>query len=189
MTIWLIADLHLGHERLVQGWDGRPSPRSRFSSADEMNQFICDNWAQTVKRDDKVYVLGDIAWKERDLQLLAALPGRKRAVLGNHDLAPAKTYAKVFERVYGAKVIEGGYVLTHIPVHPSCLNRRSMRANIHGHLHEEVINTDLVGFNPDPSVLEYEYQPDPRYLCVSCEQVNYTPISLEAVEQRLKAFA
>ena len=51
-------------------------------------------------------------------------------------------------------------VLTHIPVHPSQFPR--FRLNIHGHLHLKVIA-------------------DTRYINVSCEQVNYTPVLLKNI--------
>ena len=54
-------------------------------------------------------------------------------------------------------------MLTHIPIHPGQLNR--FDANIHGHIHDRKID-------------------DKRYVNVSVEQINYTPISLDEVLYR-----
>jgi calcineurin-like phosphoesterase family protein len=57
-------------------------------------------------------------------------------------------------------------MLTHIPVHYCELEYR-FKKNIHGHMHEKVVL-----FND---------KPDSRYINVSCEQINYTPIALEEI--------
>lgn len=83
-TIWALADLHLsglsnkpmdifGHE-----WENHP---------DRIRQ----GWKENVKDDDLVIIPGDISWAMRfadaasDLDWLAALPGQKILVRGNHD--------------------------------------------------------------------------------------------------------
>ncbi len=181
-----MADLHLGHERLISGWDGDgKGPRAEFGTTLAMFETIRDNARKVMTDEDDFYILGDIALKDSALSLLDEIPGRKRAVLGNHDLARPNLYARHFRRVYGAKVIEGGFVCTHIPIHPNSLDRKSMQINIHGHLHERVVTRDVFeGFAE--SVRCTWNVPDPRYVCVSCEQVNYTPSSLEEIEARVE---
>ena len=75
-----ISDLHFGHKNVLK-FDRRP-----FSSVEEMNQTILDNWNNTIKSDDDVYLLGDIFWKN-DLadEILPKLKGQKHLILGNHD--------------------------------------------------------------------------------------------------------
>jgi calcineurin-like phosphoesterase family protein len=90
-------------------------------------------------------------------------------VKGNHDIFNKKGfYEKYFESVHGVRVFPYDFVCTHVPVHPSCLERDSWPNNLHGHLHEHTINSD------------------PRYLNVSVEQINYTPIPYEEVMERFK---
>ena len=66
-----------------------------------------------------------------------------------------------------------GIMLTHCPIHPMELNYR-FNKNIHGHIHENLVeyNFTLLGFKLFTRV-------DKRYVCVSCEHVNYTPKTLE----------
>lgn len=81
MTIWFTSDLHLGHERIVELCK-RP-----FSSVEEMNETIIDNWNSLVTPYDEVYVVGDFALGRRTetVPLADRLNGRKRLVPGNHD--------------------------------------------------------------------------------------------------------
>lgn len=203
--IWLIADLHLGHLKLINGWDYdgiTPSgPRKQFKSLMHMRDEIFTNWEKVVKPQDKIYVLGDIAWNSDHLQEIAMLPGKKRAVLGNHDDGHAPAYEGVFDALYGAKTLPGGILLTHIPVHESQLTRGSMQHNIHGHLHDEVMEQlhhdqwidhqiYYEGTSIERTVGRFMTQTvkvmHPKYTCVSCEQVNYTPINLEEIKAKLK---
>lgn len=170
-NIWHIADLHLGHTRLITGFgDDQQGPRAKFfATIEEHDQAIIDNWNSVVKPADKVYVMGDIALSHRSLLRVRLLNGSKRAILGNHDQDKPKIYAELFAKVYGAKCLDG-MVLTHIPVHASALTRRSMKVNLHGHMHDQEI-----WVHQDDFSLHDDY-PDPRYRCVSCEQVNFTPV-------------
>lgn len=180
---WLIADLHLGHQRLVDGWGeevgARKGPRSQFVDADAMSEHIFERWASVVAPQDRVYVLGDVAFKRPWLLAMRDLPGHKRIIGGNHDKQDADDYIKVFEKIYGVTQLEPSFVLTHIPIHPGQLSARaSMRVNIHGHLHEDVVSRDC--YSPVFSEV------DPRYVCVSCEQIDFTPINLDVIIERTK---
>ena len=75
------ADLHLGHANIVSFCD-RP-----FESVEDMNDALLANWADTVGEDDEIWVLGDVAMGRiaETLPSVAALPGRKHLVPGNHD--------------------------------------------------------------------------------------------------------
>ena len=157
---FLIADLHFGHENILKHC------RPQFRTIYEMNETIVQNWNSVVKPKDIVYLLGDIVWTLEAFQYLRRLQGRIKIILGNHDLFQVDKYLDVAEIVCGADQIVvkdfGKIILTHIPVHPQQLSER-FRMNIHGHLHEVQIKND------------------PRYVCVSCEQVNFTPINLEEI--------
>ena len=84
MTIWALADLHLSHDQ--------PKPMDIFGKAWEDHvEKIAFNWRRLVREDDLVIVPGDISWAmdlagaRADLDWLAALPGGKLLVRGNHD--------------------------------------------------------------------------------------------------------
>ena len=86
MHIYAIGDLH---------FSGVPEtkPMTVFGEHWENHrQRIIENWKQTVTPEDVVILCGDISWAmkladavEDDLKEVAALPGRKVLLRGNHD--------------------------------------------------------------------------------------------------------
>lgn len=120
MKTYLTSDLHLGH-RLVTSLRG-------FATAQEHDEAFADAWSQTVRREDIVWILGDLAMRTpHALAILGDLPGRKRLILGNHDDAHPKhrsapnrieVYAAVFEYVaQSARLRFDGFefLLSHYP--------------------------------------------------------------------------
>jgi len=84
MTIWALADPHLG--QAVQ------KPMDIFGPGWERHaERMAENWRATVGDGDWVLVPGDISWAMRlddalvDLRFLDDLPGRKVLLKGNHD--------------------------------------------------------------------------------------------------------
>ena len=128
MNRFIIADLHLGHEKvaLARG----------FTSVEDHDECITDNWNSTVNKHSSVFVLGDIVFGQSNLSKLARLNGTKKLVLGNHDKYPIRNYLPYFSQIYGSVRFKE-CVLTHIPVHESQLTR--YKKNIHGHLHSKVV--------------------------------------------------
>lgn len=149
MTTFVIADLHLGdvttHARR----------RDRFASLSAMEREIITRWNAIVTARDTVYLLGDIG-KRHGLELVRHLRGTKHLIAGNADDLDAVQRAGLFASVNVARWLPG-FLLTHIPVHPSQL--RNGTVNVHGHLHTMTLE-------------------DPRYACVSVEQTDYAPIQL-----------
>lgn len=153
MKRFVIADLHLGHKKILEF----ESARQHFSDIDHMHRTIIVKWNSVVGDKDTVYVLGDVAFKKDALHLMDRMKGRKILIKGNHDLFSLEHYLPYFEDIRACHVI-GGVILTHIPVHDSQMSRYKL--NIHGHLHSRRLN-------------------DPFYKCVSVEQTDFTPIILE----------
>jgi calcineurin-like phosphoesterase family protein len=150
MSTFFISDLHLGHENMAI--------KRGFSCADEMNEHIIKCWNSVISKRDLVYILGDVTMeKVRDYPILLQLKGEKTVVLGNHDEPQhARELLKYVNKVAGMIDYKGNSILTHCPIHPSQLDYR-YSYNIHGHVHENSLD-------------------DPRYINVSCEVVDYTPV-------------
>ena len=82
--IWAIADLHLGFgvertmDRYGAIWENHP-------------ERIRENTNRVVGPEDVLLLLGDLSWAKRrpqarpDLEFIAALPGIKICIKGNHD--------------------------------------------------------------------------------------------------------
>jgi calcineurin-like phosphoesterase family protein len=160
------ADHHLSHSKILTFTNQAGGRLRDFATVDEMNYHIVAKHNSVVKSKDTVYFLGDVTLthREEDLSILDRMAGQKVLVLGNHDIQPIPTYLKYFSKVKAIHALSG-IVLTHVPLHPSCLGRWGV--NVHGHLHDHKIA-------------------DPRYFCVSVEQLDdYTPISLDQLRAKL----
>lgn len=152
--VFVAADLHLGHKKVVE-MDGRPP----YASVEEHDKELIDNWNETVKSKDTVWILGDVLFGRESFKKLAKLNGRKKLVMGNHDHYDTLSYLEHFTQVFGSVKLQQ-FILTHIPVHPCQLKR--FRGNIHGHLHHKVIDDD-------------------RYINVSMEQIGMRPKLFDTV--------
>lgn len=172
-----IADLHLGHEATCTRFklaDG-VTPLRPFANSDEMDEEIVKRWNETVRDYDKIYVLGDVVINQKNLHTLGRLRGKKRLIPGNHDIFKMEEYLKYFDDVHGYKVWVDDFIMSHIPLHPDSISKR-FKANVHGHYHAHRVMTKTRAGE----------RIDPRYLCVSVEQTNFTPISFDEVRARIK---
>lgn len=155
--VWYIADTHFGHGDKILTW------RPQFSSVRDMEETIVANINGLVKPEDTLILLGDIVITQRGMWALEALNGYKVLIPGNHDGERDGLKLKDYpvDKIQVARdiTLNGMHgVLTHIPVHPDELDR--WKFNVHGHTHDRIIH-------------------DPRYICVSCEMVNYSPVDKE----------
>ena len=156
-NVFFIGDLHLGHKNVLKF-----EATHGFSSLEEREGYIIGQWCSCVRKNDLVFVLGDVAFETEKLEVMLSLPGRKILIRGNHDVFSAMRYLTFFEDIHGimpyrAKSIKAW--LSHAPIHP---NELRGRVNIHGHVHYETIQ-------------------DPRYVNVSACAVDYKPQSLQEV--------
>lgn len=160
-VVRFIGCLHLGHEAVAK-WRG-------FNNSEEHDNHLIEKWNSKVNKRDLTYILGDITNEsKKHYHLLDKLNGRKIAILGNHDLPKhSRELLNYVESIGGLKKYKGIF-LSHCPVHSSELDYR-ISLNIHSHLHEK--NIGIVNENG-------EFIKDERYICVSIEQVDFTPVSL-----------
>lgn len=164
--VFFIADLHLGHTNM--------SIKRGFATVEEHDEHIIEKWNNVVHKRDITYILGDITMeKSSPYHLLDRLNGTKHVVLGNHDRK--QDVKKLLEHVESvAGMIQyKGIMLTHCPIHPMELEYR-FKHNIHGHIHENQVEYDFKLFG-----VSLFKRVDRRYVCVSCERVDYTPKTLE----------
>lgn len=160
---FFISDSHFGHDNILKF---EPIARP-FKNLTEMHETMINRWNQVVGKYDKVYHLGDFAFGSSNIELAKFLNGQKELILGNHDKYNKTLYLQHFNQVHGVK-FWFNCILTHVPVHPMNLEGRS-DFNIHGHLHSKCL-------------------PDKRYINVSVEQNNLTPINADIILQRIKEY-
>jgi len=151
-TVRFISDLHLGHTNMVTGLRG-------FDSVEEHDEYIISQWNKVVDKRDVTYILGDVTMEKKyPYPILGRLNGTKHVVLGNHDRKQdVRELLKYAHSVSGC-VKYKGLILTHIPIIESEIIGHFYR-NIHGHIHNHII-------------------PNPLYVNVSCEVIEYTPRTL-----------
>ena len=179
MKTFFMSDPHYDHANILTFLDKEGNKTRPFNSLEEMQETMVRNHNAVVGPEDKVYMLGDIVMKKNSIRFLERLNGRKTLIAGNHDIFNTKEYLKVFDNVRGYKMYPNyGIIMSHIPVHPAQLEYR-FKFNVHGHLHtNHVMRTIANG--------KETHIKDKRYLNISVEQINYTPIEFEEVLTRLK---
>lgn len=167
---YIISDTHFGHKSTLK-FDTNPRP---FTSVEEMNQVMIQNWNSVVRPEDTVYHLGDFAYKCSSgmiRSIFRQLNGEIILVKGNHDgnvLKVNKTENR-FKSVEGWLSFEYNgwkYFLCHFPVF-GWHHKEKGAIQIHGHMHGMPTFTH------------------PRKLDVSVEAINYIPILLDTVPNLL----
>src|SRR5262249_3551662 len=109
-TIFFTADTHFGHKlMLADGPCARP-----WTTVEEMNEGLIENWNRRVGPRDRVYHLGDVSFMNsgKTIEVLRRLNGFIHLVRGNHD-NPSSSVRERFEsiddlkeiRVAGQKII------------------------------------------------------------------------------------
>ena len=76
-----ISDTHIGHENILA------ECRPQFSSIEEMNSVIIDNINSKMKKNDILYITGDLFFRSKisPLEYLNAMKPKKILIVGNHD--------------------------------------------------------------------------------------------------------
>ncbi len=139
--VFVTSDWHLGHANAYK-FSGD------FSSQEEREKAILDNYKQMVGNRDIVWFLGDIAFDLTTLTEVDQLPGEKRLILGNHDTdrfskqLTLKDHLRVFSQIHSIHPYKHSW-LTHAPIHPCELRGKY---NVHGHVHQHSVD-DPVYFN------------------------------------------
>lgn len=162
MKTFVISDTHFNHNNIIR-YCNRP-----FLFVDEMDETLIRNWNSVVSENDLVYHLGDIGFYKSDFLFdvtLSRLNGRKKLILGNHDNAKSDVILNHFETIdVSVKLKKHNIIMTHYPIY---LSEFDAKYNIHGHIHDKIIK-------------------DKKYINVSVEHINYTPILLDDIIKKLK---
>ena len=150
---YFISDLHLGHKNILKFSNSRAG-----STVDEHDEQLIASISSTVCKRDNLYILGDVCFDIKKMDMLRRINCRKVLLLGNHDEFNIGVYLKYFDKVAGLLSYKG-FWLSHAPVHPAELRGK---INIHGHVHSADI-------------------PDERYFNVCVESLDGVPVSLSSI--------
>lgn len=165
--IWVIADLHLGDER-IRRYENRP-----FENTILMDIAIQRNWNKVVSKEDRVLVLGDVTANKDEKFTMNKFNGHKELVMGNHDRDKSFRWwlAAGFSRVYEYPIcMDEIYWLSHEPMY---MNINMPYINIHGHTHGQVL-------------VSRTSRGEKQMINVGVDKLNFTPILLEDVKTMFK---
>ena len=160
--VYFTADLHFSHMNTLYH---HPKKREAAGiSLDELqngnkldvlakyDEWLINRWNKTIRRDDVVYILGDVCLgnRERTEKILQRLNGKKFLILGNHDKS-CKGLERYFEWVGDVKEAKFNHYqfpfikedetfcveLFHYPI--LAWNRRTHgTCMVHGHTHGSI---------------------------------------------------
>lgn len=166
MSVFVTSDTHFGHEKILTFRRPDGEPLRPFSSIEHMHDAIVERWNGTVRPNDVVYHLGDVAISVQSLRILDRLNGKKILVMGNRDRFSYLEYSWYFSEMKGV-VYYDNLIFSHIPVHESSFEGH-FDGNVHGHLHCHLINNF-------------------RYFNACVEVNNFSPVALEDIKAYFKA--
>lgn len=165
--IWFTSDLHLGHKAVINMCE-RP-----FETVEEMNEMLIQNFNSCVKKNDTVYILGDIAHRTpvADVnQMIRRLNGKKILCKGNHD---KKYDAALFEKICDFTEISVNGVNVSLMHYPMMAWPKSRHGSLHlhGHIHSK---GEYNLQQKADGILRYD---------VGVDANEYFPVSIEEVKE------
>ncbi len=112
--VFVLSDLHFDHTSIIRRC------RRPFSSTQQMNRILVNNWNDRVRKGDRVYYLGDMTHgrERRSIDFwLSKLNGEVRFIRGSHD-TDAITRAEVIKDRFPIRYGGFEFLLMHDPYRP-----------------------------------------------------------------------
>jgi calcineurin-like phosphoesterase family protein len=133
MKTFFTADTHFDHESLVTKM-GRPG----FSGIAEWNEVMLDAINGTAGREDRLFILGDFAWKRPGYWRQKIHCRNVILILGNHD-SEAKCRNVFGGNLYRSRTIKMLGVSVYLHHYPTAYWDRSHHGGFHlyGHCHHQ----------------------------------------------------
>lgn len=163
-NLYFISDTHFNSEVILKMED-RP-----YSSVEDMNNHIINNWNSIVSKYDTVIHLGDVACEDCNFleisKIISKLNGHKILIMGNHDRNHSKKYWEQvgFDEVYEYPIIlDRWYFLSHEPMY---MNIHMPYVNIFGHVHGNPLYKDC----------------STNGFCACVERIGFTPVNFMKIK-------
>lgn len=181
--IFFTSDTHFGHSKIID-YCKRP-----FSSIEEHDKTLIQNWNNVVGQDDTVFHLGDFAYGNSQFisNIIKQLNGNIILIKGNHDLRNMNpTLYNIFsDVVYQARILidKQTVYLNHFPFlcfdHGDInLYKDNYSIQLFGHVHSGPL-TSSEDVNRLNTLFPTQYD-------VGVDNNNYTPISWTDVKNKIK---
>jgi calcineurin-like phosphoesterase family protein len=132
MKTYFTADDHFDHERILQITDRDLA----YSSVETHNDGMLEGINSTVGRDDRLFIIGDFAWRAEEAWYRKIVCRNVHLIFGNHDKAKLGKIFKSAEQTAIVKIQGHKVFVSHYPnaYWPSS-HRGSM--HLYGHVHAE----------------------------------------------------
>ena len=154
--IFCIADCHFGAQEVIRVFN-RP-----FTTVEEMDRVMEENWNRAVGQDDTVISVGDFTRdKKNRKRLLDELNGNKILIRGNHDCGGPEAGGDAMVFAYRRQML----YLIHNPDH---VPGNWKGWTIHGHHHGRMRDYPFINGKK-------------KTINVACELIGYTPVDLDRV--------
>lgn len=169
--VFFTADTHFYHKNVIR-YCKRP-----FSSVEEMNEELINNWNKVVGPDDYIFHLGDFCFVGSDKfkSIIKRLNGHIILIRGNHDHVISKSMEKSFEYVTYQMTIEIDKIKIYLNHYPFLTYagpyKNPPSYQLFGHVHNNKIGR--------LSLLH------PTQYNVGVDTNDYTPISWEILKTKL----
>ena len=173
--LWFTSDTHWHHSRIIE-FCNRP-----FTSIEEMNEKLIENWNSVVKPGDTVFHLGDFcfggsqAWNS----ILDQLNGDILLIKGNHD-------EKSLRQGYMLRFKWVGYQL-HLLIEDRSIYLNHFPFLCYGGTYHDIPTWQLFGHvhsgpganGKDINRMQYLF---PTQYDVGVDNNNFTPVSFEQIK-------
>ena len=183
---YYISDTHFGHENIIK--HDANNGCKQFSSIEEHDNLIIENWNRVVTPQDNIYILGDFSWlyaRETE-ELIKKLNGVKFLIKGNHDRwCKDGACKKLFQGIYDYKTIQDGDKMVVMSHYPIMFYQSQHRGSIllYGHVHqtrEEKLFQDACKHISDTTDIPM------NCYNVGCMLWDYTPVTLNQILEKEK---
>ena len=177
--LFFTSDSHFDHKNILK-YCKRP-----FSSIEEMNQGLIDNWNSVVGKDDTVFHLGDVIFGGNTnlIKYVSQLNGHIILIKGNHDRKLQQSICdKLFDytcQQLTLNIDDITVFLNHFPF--LCFSgtyKTDKSIQLFGHIHSGPLSSgpDIDRFMQYGTLNQYDVGVDNNY---------YTPISWNDILKRI----
>lgn len=187
--LFFTSDLHFGHARIIE-YCKRP-----YSSVEQMDRVLIDNWNDTISVDDTIVIAGDfcLSGKQAWSTYLNKLNGIKILVEGNHDHGIPDGYFRHISPLLNLEVFDQDIRKTQritVCHYPMLSWHQSHKGawQLFGHWHGESLlspeKKDIFGFIEEEQRQLSKINTDRQY-DVGVDNNNYYPISYSMIKKIL----
>ena len=173
---YYISDTHFGHENIIK--HDANNGCKQFSSIEEHDNLIIENWNRVVTSQDNIYILGDFSWYNggKNKEIAKKLNGHKHLIRGNHDGNINGCFETV-SRYEELKINDRKVILSHYPMlfyNGQYRDAIMLYGHVHNNKDEEFVRKFMKELNDNDIPC--------KMFNVGAMMTNFEPVTLEELE-------